>query len=154
MQNVVHFLTGNLILKLSILAWAAAQIIKFFVILLTEHRVDWPMLLASGGMPSSHASTACACAAAVARLYGFESALFAISVVLSMVVMYDASHVRRQTGDQAKVLNHIMQNWPEMKPEEFDKNLRELMGHTHLQVLMGALLGILIGWFGAGLWAA
>lgn len=153
MRNVVDFLTGNLILNVSIIAWAAAQIIKFFVVLLTERRVDWPMILSSGGMPSSHSSTVCAMAAAVAYLYGFQSALFAISAVLAIVVMYDASHVRRQTGDQAKVLNYIMQNWPEMKPEEFDKNLRELMGHTHLQVLMGAGLGILIGWFGAILWS-
>lgn len=149
MRNVVHFLTGNLILNLAITAWALAQIIKFFVILITEHKVDWPRILASGGMPSSHSSTVCACASSAAYLYGFQSPLFAIAAVLAIVVMYDASHVRRQAGDQARILNHIMQNWPEMKPEEFERNLKELLGHTPLQVLVGAILGITIGWAGA-----
>lgn len=149
MRNVVIFLTGNLILDLAITAWAVAQIMKFFVILVTEHKVDWPMMLASGGMPSSHSSTVCACAASVAYLYGFQSPLFAIAAVLAIVVMYDASHVRRQAGDQAKVLNHIMESWPEMKPEQFDRKLKELLGHTPLQVFVGALLGVAIGWGGA-----
>lgn len=149
MRNVVHFLTGNLMLDLAITSWGLAQIMKFFVILIVERRVDWPMILASGGMPSSHSSTVCACAASAAYLYGFQSPLFAIAAVLAIVVMYDASHVRRQAGDQAKVLNHIMQNWPEMKPDELERNLKELLGHTPLQVLVGALLGIAVGWGGA-----
>lgn len=151
MRNVVNFLTGNLILNLALISWAAAQIIKFFVVLVTERKVDWPAFLQSGGMPSSHSSTVCACAASVAFLYGFQSALFAIAAVLAIVVMYDASHVRRAAGEQAKRLNFILESWPEMKPEEFEKNLKELLGHTPLQVFVGAVLGVLIGWVGAWL---
>jgi hypothetical protein len=149
-MNGVNFLTGNLILNLSILAWAAAQIIKFFVTLVTERRLDWKHLLSSGGMPSSHSSTVCACATAIGYLYGVASPLFAIAVVLAVVVMYDAANVRRATGEQAKILNYMMEHWGQIRPEElFDKALKELIGHTPLQVLMGAILGIFIGWGGA-----
>lgn len=106
-------------------------------------------MLSSGGMPSSHSSFVCACASSVAYLYGWSSPLFAIAAVVAVVVMYDASNVRRAAGEQAKILNYIMEHWTEMKPAMFGQELKELLGHTPLQVLMGALLGIGIGWGGA-----
>ena len=149
MRNI---LMGNLILSLSILAWALAQVLKLVVVLITEHRWDWEHILSSGGMPSSHSATVCACATSIAYRYGLGSAYFALAAVLAVVVMYDAFNVRRETGKQARVLNYIMENWPQMKPEEiFDKALKELVGHTPLQVLMGALLGIAVGWGGCWL---
>lgn len=152
MKNVVDFLTGNLILNLAILAWAAAQILKLVVTLITDRRWDWKHILSSGGMPSSHSACVCASAASIAYLYGWGSPLFALAAVLAAVVMYDAFNVRRETGEQARILNYIMENWPQMKPEEiFDKALKELIGHTPLQVFMGAILGIAIGWGGAWL---
>lgn len=150
MKNAVDFLTGNLIINLAFLAWAAAQILKLLVTLVTDRRWDWQHILSSGGMPSSHSSCVCACAAGTGYLYGMDSAIFAIAAVMAAVVMYDAFNVRQETGKQARVLNYIMENWPQMKPEEiFDKALKELVGHTPLQVLMGALLGVAIGWGGA-----
>ena len=152
MKNVVDFLTGNLILNLAILAWAAAQLLKLVVTLITDRRWDWKHILSSGGMPSSHSACVCACASSIAYLYGWGSPLFALAAVLAAVVMYDAFNVRRETGEQARILNYIMENWPQMKPEEiFDKALKELIGHTPLQVFMGALLGIAMGWGGAWL---
>ena len=148
-MNFVDFLTGNLILNLSIFSWAIAQILKFIVILVSEDRMDWRAMLSSGGMPSSHASFVCACAASVAYLYGWSSPLFAVAAAMAVVVMYDASNVRRAAGDQAKVLNYIMGHWTEMRPAMFGQELKELLGHTPLQVLMGALLGVAIGWGGA-----
>ena len=143
---------GNLILSLSILAWAVAQVLKLLVVLITERRWDWEHILSSGGMPSSHSATVCACASSIAYLYGFDSTYFALAAVLAVVVMYDAFNVRRETGKQARVLNYIMKNWPQMRPEEiFDKALKELVGHTPLQVLMGALLGVAVGWGGSWL---
>ena len=143
---------GNLILSLSILAWAVAQVLKLFVVLITERRWDWEHILSSGGMPSSHSATVCACAGSIAYLYGFGSTYFALAAMLAVVVMYDAFNVRRETGKQARVLNYIMKNWPQMKPEEiFDKALKELVGHTPLQVFMGALLGVAVGWGGSWL---
>ncbi len=151
-KNAVTFFTGNLILNLSIFAWAAAQILKIFVVLITERRWDWKNILSSGGMPSSHSSTVCACAASVAYLYGFQSSLFAIAALLAIVVMYDAFNVRQETGKQARILNYMMEHWAQMKPEElFDRALKELVGHTPFQVFMGALLGIAMGWGGAWL---
>ena len=148
-MNFVDFLTGNLILNLAILAWAIAQILKFIVVLISEGRMNWRSMLSSGGMPSSHSSFVCACASSVAYLYGWSYPLFAIAAVVAVVVMYDASNVRRAAGEQAKILNYIMEHWTEMKPAMFGQELKELLGHTPLQVLMGALLGIGIGWGGA-----
>ena len=147
-MNVVDFLTGNLILNLAILAWAVAQVIKFVVVLVTEKRLDWRHIVSSGGMPSSHSAFVCACAASVAYLYGWASPLFAIAASMAIVVMYDASNVRRAAGEQAKILNYIMEHWTQMKPAMFGKELKELLGHTPLQVFMGALLGIAVGWGG------
>ena len=143
----------NLLLNLSVLAWATAQTLKFFVTLAISGKVDWHFLFSSGGMPSSHSATVCALAASAACLYGWGSPCFAIAAVLAVVVMYDACHVRQETGKQAQILNYMMDNWGQIKPEDlFGKDLKELIGHTPLQVLMGALLGVAVGWAGAVWW--
>ena len=144
---------GNLVLNLSVLAWAIAQVLKFFVNLAVSGQRDWHYLLTGGGMPSSHSSTVCALAASVAWLHGWGSTYFAITAILAVVVMYDACHVRQETGKQAQILNYMMDNWAQIKPEDlFGKDLKELIGHTPLQVLMGALLGVAVGLGGAALW--
>lgn len=149
MKNMVDFLTGNLILNLAILAWALAQVIKFLIVLITKRRLDWRHILSSGGMPSSHSAFVCACAAAMGQMYGLASPVFTVAAVIALVVMYDAANVRKAAGEQAKILNYIMEHWTEMKPALFGKELKELLGHTPFQVLMGGLLGILVGFLGA-----
>ena len=149
MKNVVNFLTGNLILNLSILAWALAQVLKFVTTLITKHKLDWRHILSSGGMPSSHSAFVCACAAAMGYMFGWASPEFTVAAVVAIVVMYDASNVRRAAGEQAKILNYIMDHWTEMKPALFGKELKEFLGHTPFQVLMGGLLGIVVGLLGA-----
>ena len=153
MKNAVDFLTGNLVLNLSILAWAMAQIIKFIITLITKRKLDWRHILSSGGMPSSHSAFVCACAAAMGYMYGWASPAFTVAAVLAIVVMYDASNVRRVAGEQAKILNYIMDHWTEMKPALFGKELKEFLGHTPFQVFMGGLLGIAVGLAGAYLCA-
>ena len=153
MKNAVDFLTGNLVLNLSILAWAMAQIIKFIITLITKRKLDWRHILSSGGMPSSHSAFVCACAAAMGDMYGWASPAFTVAAVLAIVVMYDASNVRRAAGEQAKFLNFIMDHWTEMKPALFGKELKEFLGHTPFQVFMGGLLGIAVGLAGAYLCA-
>lgn len=148
--NLPNYHMGNLILILAGVAWALAQVLKVVVVLLSKRRLDWRYIMASGGMPSSHSAFVCACAAATGSLYGFSSALFAIAAVLAIVVMYDAANVRKAAGEQAKILNYMMEHWEEMRPALFGKELKELLGHTPLQVIMGALLGILVGM--AGVW--
>ena len=153
MKNVSEVLTGNLILNLSILAWACAQVLKVLLVLITKHRWDWRHILSSGGMPSSHSAFVCACATSVGIMQGFGSVSFAIAAVVAIVVMYDASNVRRAAGEMAKILNYMMEHWQEMRPAFFSKELKELLGHTPFQVLMGGLLGVVVGLTGAWLWA-
>ena len=140
------FISSHLVLCLAIFAWALAQVLKFLINLCFYGIRDPRLLLSSGGMPSSHSSTVCACAASVGLRNGFQSDLFAISAVLAVVVMYDACNVRRAVGDHAKVLNQMMGDWPAEEP--IAVALKELLGHTPSQVAAGALLGILVGWGG------
>ena len=128
MRNVVDFFTGNLILNLSIFSWALAQVLKFVVVLISKRKFDWRYIWSSGGMPSSHSSFVCTCASSVGYMYGWSSPLFAIAAVVAIVVMYDASHVRKAAGEQARILNYIMTHWKEMKPEIFGKELKETAG--------------------------
>ena len=151
MDNLPNFHLGNLILFLSVVAWAVAQILKVVVVLVQKHRLDFRNILSSGGMPSSHSAFVCACASTTGMLYGWSSPLFAIAAVVAIVVMYDASNVRRAAGEQAKILNYMMDHWMEMKPALFSKELKELLGHTPIQVLAGGLLGTGIGLLGAWL---
>ncbi len=149
MDNLPNYHLGNLILILSCSAWAIAQLLKVVVVMVAERRFDWRVVWASGGMPSSHSAFVCACAASTGILYGFSSPLFAIAAVMAVVVMYDAANVRKAVGEQAKILNYVMDHWHKMKPELFGKELKEFMGHTPMQVVAGGLLGVLVGLLGA-----
>ena len=145
LKNAVDFLTGNLILNLAILAWALAQVIKFVITLITKHKLDFRNILSSGGMPSSHSATVCALATAAGMQYGGSSFEFAIAAIVAIIVMYDARGVRRETGLQAQVINEMMEFWEKMgQPISYEEKLKEFVGHTPLQVFVGALLGILI----------
>ncbi|MPM58787.1 hypothetical protein SDC9_105620 [bioreactor metagenome] len=143
--NYVRLMTGNLILDLSIFAWLFAQIIKVVVVLVTKKKLDIHYIISSGGMPSSHAAFVCACATSTGIMYGWYSPFFAIATVLAIIVMYDAANVRKAAGEQAKILNYMMEHWTEMPPAIFGKELKELLGHTPLQVFFGAILGIAVG---------
>lgn len=151
MGDSVNASMGNLILVLSAIAWALAQLLKFLGPLVRRRKIDFRQIMSSGGMPSSHSAFVCACASATGVLYGCASPLFALAVVMAIVVMYDAANVRKAAGEQAKILNYMMDHWMEMKPELFGKELKEFLGHTPVQVFAGALLGIAVGlcahWF-------
>lgn len=138
-------LSGNLILSLSIIAWAVAQILKVIVVFVRCGKLDWHLILSGGGMPSSHSAFVCACASCTGHTCGWSSPMFALAASFAFIVMYDAANVRHAAGEQAKILNYIMENWSELRPEFFVKNLKELLGHTPLQVFFGALLGLAIG---------
>lgn len=148
MMQLLEVLLSNPILDLAVLSWLIAQVLKVLINLSIHQTLDLKLLVSSGGMPSSHSSLVCACAAAICRLEGFDSPLFALSAVLAMVVMYDACNVRRAAGEQARILNHIMEHWAEISPAMVGEELKELLGHTPIQVAMGALLGVVVGWFG------
>lgn len=135
---------NNYLLMLPILSWCAAQIIKTIIDLVISGSFSAERLFGSGGMPSSHSALVCALFVGAAKKCGLSSPEFAITLCFAAVVMYDAMGVRLETGRQAKLLNKIVEDLRENK-EDFDgKKLKELVGHTPLQVLSGALLGILI----------
>ena len=131
-------LFSNHILWVSIFACFLAQFIKIFTG--REKRVDPSRIFMSGGMPSSHSSFVTSLATFVVIYNGFDSMEFAICIVFGLIVMYDASGVRKAAGDQAKVINDLQ----EMLHTEVPVYLKELLGHTRLEVIVGCLLGIAI----------
>lgn len=140
------FLTGNLIFDLSVLAWAVAQGIKVLLEVLLKGKTSWNTIFGTGGMPSSHSAFVMAIATSVGVLYGPKSPLFAVAAGFALVVMYDAFNVRWAAGEHAK---HINQMWEELREELQSipamEILRESLGHTPLQVVVGALLGAGVG---------
>lgn len=159
----------NYCLICALVGWIVAQILKTLFVFMVEKRFDVERLFGSGGMPSAHSATVCSLAIAVSRECGVDSPMFAIAAVLAVVVMYDATGVRRSSGEQARVLNRIVNvlDIPDVhqkeiknklrifskKPDNFEdieeddedmKKLKEKLGHTPLEVLGGALLGIVI----------
>ena len=136
---------GNQILVSSVLGWTVAQFLKTVIDMVINKSFNPERIFGSGGMPSSHSATVCALTTASGMKYGVGSFEFAISFVLSMIVMYDAMGVRRETGKQAKLLNLIMeQDWFNLNNQEIQKRLKEFVGHTPLQVAAGAALGIIL----------
>ena len=133
---------NNKILWISIFACFLAQFIKIFTG--KEKRIDFKRIIISGGMPSSHSSFVTSLAMLVGFDKGFASTEFAITAVFAIIVMYDASGVRRAVGKQATILNKILDDLHHKKHIE-QKRLKELIGHTPKEVLFGALLGIIIG---------
>ena len=138
-------LTRNPIIDCGLLAWFLAQLIKVVLDVVLLRKLDLRRFFSSGGMPSSHSALVLACTTAIGRLYGFEGPLFALSVILSAIVMYDACNVRRSAGDTARLVNQLLEHVERLTAEDCAENLREVMGHTPLQVLMGALLGFGVG---------
>lgn len=142
-------LSWNFVLATAICASLLAQLIKVILNLFIFHRFIAERMWGAGGMPSSHSATVCAMVVATGRYCGVNSPLFAIAAVLSIIVMYDAMGVRYETGEQAKVLNKMLEQWIEVteKNNPFLQNmhLKEMVGHTPLQVMAGFALGILVG---------
>ena len=135
----------NEVLISAIVGWTVAQVLKTLIDFWFTKSFSPERMVGSGGMPSSHSATVCALTTSAALCYGVESFEFAISFILASVVMYDAIGVRQETGKQAKLLNLIMeQDFFQLDNEQFQKRLKELVGHTPLQVLAGAVLGILL----------
>lgn len=146
MEKVIDALKdffGNYMLVCAIMGWFLAQIIKIFTNLFVKKKFDLRILFSNGGMPSSHSSTVLALATAAAVSQGFASPAFAISGILSVIVMNDAFGVRWQAGKQAQIINKMIMELFSNK-EEFDVKLKEIIGHTPFQVFMGALLGFVI----------
>ena len=142
-MNIWNELLSNQVLVSAVVGWTVAQVLKTMIDFALNRSINWERMVGSGGMPSSHSATVCGLTTAAAIRYGVGSFEFAVCFVLSLVVMYDATGVRRETGKQAKLLNSIlMENPLKLNAEVLQEKLKEYVGHTPLQVVAGAILGI------------
>jgi len=137
---------GNQVFFTVLMAWLVAQTMKVAIGVIREKRFNFRWFVGTGGMPSAHASTVSALATAVGLTYGFSSAFFAITFFFAFIIMFDAQGVRRQSGHQAEALNKIIEDIYLNKGIQQDR-LMELLGHTPIQVFMGAAIGILVALF-------
>ncbi len=134
---------ANLAFVSAFLGWFTAQVLKMFFHYFNTRRVDFYVFVSTGGMPSSHSSMVSALATSIGLLHGWSSPLFALSLAFALVVMFDAQSFRRAAGQQARLLNQIVEEL--FKEHHFsEKKLAELLGHTRYEVFFGMLLGILI----------
>lgn len=133
----------NKIFLTTLATWLVAQTIKVTLGVVRQHKFDFRWFVGTGGMPSSHAAGASCLATAMGLEYGFDSAYFALAAAFAIVVMFDAQGVRRAAGRQARVLNRIMDDiyWQGRIQEH---QLRELIGHTPVEVIAGFLLGVVV----------
>lgn len=142
MQEFFTAVFNNKVLITTVCGWFIAQSIKVFIGVIVKRKFDFRWFVGTGGMPSAHASGASALATATGMHFGFDSPLFALAVMFALVTMFDAQGVRRSTGKQAEILNKIMEDhWSGKAGED---RLKELIGHTPLQVIIGSILGITI----------
>lgn len=143
MKDIFTQLLENKILINTILAWIIAQAIKVTIGVIRQKRFDFRLLVGTGGMPSSHTAGAACLATTTGLKFGFDSIYFALAAAFAIVVMFDAQVVRRTTGRQAQILNKIMEDiyWQGRIQEN---RLRELVGHTPVEIIAGLLLGIII----------
>jgi acid phosphatase family membrane protein YuiD len=127
-----------------LVAWAIAQAAKVIMTSMRQRRLNLRVLAETGGMPSSHAAIVMGLTTAVGKYAGVSSAAFAIALIFSFVVMYDAAGLRRAAGRQAAILNRLVEDLVHMRGMQ-EQRLRELLGHTPFEVVVGALLGFVVG---------
>jgi acid phosphatase family membrane protein YuiD len=135
----------NPIFTISFVAWAIAQTLKVFTDLLKHRRLNFSRLVGAGGMPSSHTAAVASLTTAVGQVRGWDSPELAVSLVFTLIIMYDAAGVRQAAGKQARILNQLMdhlQHGGKLVSEK--EKLKELLGHTPIEVMAGAALGVAI----------
>ena len=144
----IYEIFSNLTLVLPFIAWVSAQLLKMLGGYFREKRLDWGFFIRSGGMPSAHTALVTSLATTVGFLEGFNSVLFGVSVVFALIVMYDAAGVRRSVSKQSVILNRILQELKERRPKDIEHDVRQLIGHTPVQVFYGALVGLSVALIG------
>lgn len=145
MQEIIQGIFENHIIKIAFWAWFIAQCLKIPGDIITHNgKLDIKRVISSGGMPSSHSALVVAVATGIGRSMGWNSSTFALAAVMAVIVMYDAAGVRRAAGKQAEIINLMIDDI--YKGEKVSENrLKELIGHSPFEVMMGAILGIAIG---------
>ena len=141
---MINFLQQYRFLVVPVLVWIAIQSFKVMYDLAVTKKFNFKRIMGAGGMPSSHSAVVTSLATLVGKEYGVNSAMFAITLIFAFVVMYDACGVRRAAGKQAHLLNKIIET-PGLTGVEVQERLVEVLGHTPLQVIVGAIIGITVG---------
>lgn len=139
-NDIVH----NKCIYIPFLLWLAIQTFKVVSELIINKKLNVRRIVGAGGMPSSHSAIVCSIAVLIGREYGFDTGIFALATIFAFIVMYDAAGVRRAAGKQARILNKILET-PGLTTVEVQGKLIEALGHTPIQVFVGALLGIIVG---------
>ena len=134
----------NQVLIGTLLAWGGAQVLKLPIEYARTRSWNWSLLLRAGGMPSSHSALVTATAHGIGLTSGFDTPIFAMSVALAMIVIYDATGIRRQAGQHAKIINAIIKDFLEGHPARSQEKLREVLGHSPLEAFIGTVLGIAV----------
>lgn len=141
----LSLLFRNKIIIIAFITWIVNQILKLMVFYISEKKWDMRRFVGAGGMPSTHSALSVCVATTIGLKEGWDSPLFALAIVIAFIIMADAAGVRRETGEQAKVLNKIILEFFEERKIR-DKNLKELVGHTPFEVIVGAFVGIVMAW--------
>ncbi len=136
----MHGIINNHVLIFALTAWSLAQIVKVPLEYLHTGKWNWALLFRAGGMPSSHSALVTATAHSVGLIYGFDSPAFALGFVLAMIVIYDATGIRRQAGKHAAIINAMINDLASGHPLR-EEQLREVLGHTPMEALGGVLWG-------------
>ncbi len=143
-MDVLGEIFTNKYIYIPILLWFFIQLFKVLWDLIKEHKFDFKRILGAGGMPSSHSAVVCCLAVLIGKAYGFSSPIFALAMIFGVVVMYDACGVRRAAGKQATILNRIIST-PGLTGVQVQERLVEVLGHTPVQVFVGAIIGLVTG---------
>ena len=140
LQKIIY----NKYLYIPLVVWFCIQSFKVIYELVVTKKFNFKRILGAGGMPSSHTAVVTTISTMIGRFEGFDTSIFALAVIFSLVVMYDAAGVRRAAGKQARLLNKIIET-PGLSSVQVQERLVEVLGHTPLQVLVGAFIGITVG---------
>jgi acid phosphatase family membrane protein YuiD len=143
-QGIANFIMEYKYIIIPFSVWFFIQLFKFLYDLITTKKINFKRILQAGGMPSSHSGVVVSLTTMIGKSEGINSPLFAVAVIFSAVVMYDASGVRRAAGKQAKLLNKIVET-PGLTGVQVQERLVEVLGHTPKEVLVGALIGLIVG---------
>lgn len=144
MQGILNFIQEYKFIVVPFGVWFCIQLFKLIYDLVTTKKFNFKRIMQAGGMPSSHSAVVVVLTTMIAKSQGINSPLFGVSLIFSFVVMYDAAGVRRAAGKQAKLLNKIVET-PGLSGVEVSEKLVEVLGHTPVQVIVGALIGFVVG---------
>ena len=144
MKGIITFIQEYKYIIVPFFVWFGIQLFKLIYDLVTTKKFNFKRIMQAGGMPSSHSAVVVALTTMIAKAEGINSPVFGVSLIFSFVVMYDAAGVRRAAGKQAKLLNKIVET-PGLSGVEVSERLVEVLGHTPIQVLVGAIIGVAVG---------